>query len=423
VQKDDVISEVDDALVIGEPLSVVQELLSGPLRAEVELALLRLDKKTSSKQRFSAVVLFDHKPRPVDKAEYGLQNDSSRGEPGIVYSDDAMGLKVKGFVTGSSAASSGLQIGDVIVEVEDELLMGLSSALAFEKMTGDRNTEVAVTAMRKNPKTGGKERVSAYVLRDIGTSCKVGRPGFDSVLEPSGLRVTGIVPGCSIVDADLMLGDIITSINEDLIPGMTFEDVWPLLWGEMNSSVELMITRLVGGVKRRLTIDAVRDYDPSPEVPHPPPLGSSTAFVATQKIQKIAPRKVQRSAAPRPDQSSASVVRADSSKGSTANAGVVFVALIVINIAFLVYCSRSPKTVESLSASASELLKRMPPMPMPLSEAELQAIMQSASQKNCLCLYLVSVAVCLCLAYVCMSVSPSLFLAVFWPLCLSCLPD
>jgi hypothetical protein len=180
VQKDDVISEVDDALVIGEPLSVVQELLSGPLRAEVELALLRLDKKTSSKQRFSAVVLFDHKPRPVDKAEYGLQNDSSRGEPGIVYSDDAMGLKVKGFVTGSSAASSGLQIGDVIVEVEDELLMGLSSALAFEKMTGDRNTEVAVTAMRKNPKTGGKERVSAYVLRDVGSVRKVERPEPES---------------------------------------------------------------------------------------------------------------------------------------------------------------------------------------------------------------------------------------------------
>ena len=111
-------------------------------------------------------------------------------------------------------------------------------------MTGARDTEVLLATIRKNP-----------------------------------LCVTKIVPCCSVVDTDLILGDIITSINEDLISGMTIEEAWPLLWGQMNSSVELMITRLVGGVKRRLTIDAVRDYDPSPEVPNPPPLGSSTALV------------------------------------------------------------------------------------------------------------------------------------------------
>jgi len=109
----------------------------------------------------------------VDKAEYGTQNDSSWGEPGIVYADDAVGLKVMGFKTGSSAASSGLKIDDVIVEVQDELLMGLSSALAFEKMTGDHNTEVALTVMRKDSKTDGTERVSVYVLRDVGSVRKV----------------------------------------------------------------------------------------------------------------------------------------------------------------------------------------------------------------------------------------------------------
>ena len=288
LQKDDVITEVDDELIIGEPLSAVHELLSGPLGAEVVLAFSRLDKKTLSKQRCSAVVLFDYKPRPVNKTEYALHNDSSWGEPGVLNAVDALGLKVTGFITGSSAASSGLQIGDVIIEVEGELLMGLSSALAFEKMTGDRNTEVALTAIRNNPTTGGKERVYAYVLRDVGTSCKVvGRPGFDAVLEPCGLRVTSIVSGCSVIDTDLMLGDIITSINEDLIPGMTIEEAWPLLWGEMKSSVELMITRLVGGVKSRLTIDAVRDHNPSSEVPKPPKSNFSTAMV--QKLLRSAP--------------------------------------------------------------------------------------------------------------------------------------
>jgi C-terminal processing protease CtpA/Prc len=106
---------------------------------------------------------------PVDKS----QNDCSWGEPGIVYADDAVGLKVMGFKTGSSAASSGLKIDDVIVEVQDEMIMGLSSALAFEKMTGGHNTKVAVTVMRKDSKTGGAERVSAYVLRDVGSVRKV----------------------------------------------------------------------------------------------------------------------------------------------------------------------------------------------------------------------------------------------------------
>ena len=87
--------------------------------------------------------------------------------PGLVCAADPLGLKVTGFVKGSSAASSALKIGDVVVEVKDELVIGLSSVLAFAKMSGDRDSEVALTAIRKNKKRGGKERISTYVLRDI----------------------------------------------------------------------------------------------------------------------------------------------------------------------------------------------------------------------------------------------------------------
>jgi hypothetical protein len=281
---------VDGELIIGDPLLVVQELLAGPVGAEVVLGFSRLDKKTSFIQRCSAMVLFDYKPRPLDTTEYALNNDSSWGEPGVMYADDPLGLKVTGVVTGSSAASSGLKIGDVIIEVGDELLMGLSSALAFEKMKGDRDTEVALTVIRKNSTTGGKERISTYVLRDLGNErWQKGRPGFEAVLEPSGLRLTNIVHGSSVVETDLKLGDIITSINEDLISGMTIEETWPLLWGEMNSSVELMITRLVGDVKSRMTIDVVRDHNLSSEVPKPPKSNCSTAILATKKTTQWVP--------------------------------------------------------------------------------------------------------------------------------------
>jgi hypothetical protein len=157
-------------------------------------------------------------------------------------------------------------------------------------------------------------------LATVGKVPQKGRPGFDAVLEPSGLCVINIVSGSSVVDTDLILGDIITSINEDLISGMTIEEAWPLLWGEMNSSVELMITRLVDGIKRRLVIDVVRDHNPSSEVPKPPKSNSSTGMIATKAITKSATLKssAPRNSAPR---NSAPVVPAAPSQGSKINSG------------------------------------------------------------------------------------------------------
>ena len=51
------------------------------------------------------------------------------GDVGIEYATTALGLKVTGFQKLSSAASSGLQIGDVITQVGDELIIGLPGAL------------------------------------------------------------------------------------------------------------------------------------------------------------------------------------------------------------------------------------------------------------------------------------------------------
>jgi hypothetical protein len=179
---------VNDELIIGHPLSKVQDLLSGPLGAEVVLAFSKLEKKKSSKQRCSAVVLFDYKPKSADKAEYALNNDSSWGEPGLLCAVDALGLKVTGFITGSSAALSGLRIGDVIIEVDDELLIGLPSALAFDKMTGARGTEVALTAIRQDPTKGAKGRIAAYVVRDVGSVRKVAKSECESFYEPAPLK-------------------------------------------------------------------------------------------------------------------------------------------------------------------------------------------------------------------------------------------
>ena len=164
-------------------------------------------------------------------------------------------------------------------------------------------------------------------MRDVGKGrCQKTRPGFEAVLEPSGLRVTNIVHGSSVVETDLKLGDIITSINEDLISGMTIEETWPLLWGEMNSSVELMITRLVGDVKSRMTIDVVRDHNPSSEVPRPPKSNCSTSMLTTKKITQWVPLN---SSAPR---KSVPVVPTAPSKGTGHSGNLTKLVLFLIMI-------------------------------------------------------------------------------------------
>jgi C-terminal processing protease CtpA/Prc len=46
--------------------------------------------------------------------------------------------------------NTALQIGDVVIEVKGELVIGFSSVLAFAKMSGVRDSEVTLTAIRKN---------------------------------------------------------------------------------------------------------------------------------------------------------------------------------------------------------------------------------------------------------------------------------
>jgi C-terminal processing protease CtpA/Prc len=124
LQKGDLITEIDEEFIAGLPLSETKELMSGPARCNVHLGFTRVDSEKCIKRRGSADLIFDHKPRPAPLAEY-----SSMGDVGIEYATTALGLKVTGFQKLSSAASSGLQIGDIITQVGDELIIGLPGAL------------------------------------------------------------------------------------------------------------------------------------------------------------------------------------------------------------------------------------------------------------------------------------------------------
>ena len=147
---------------------------------------------------------------------------------------------------------------------EDDLLRQ-----AFDKMSGLRDSEVELVASRLSP-SGAKLRVSAVVLRDIGAMPKVARPGFEVAIQSNGLRVDSIIEGTDTFgESELEEDDVIAMINDDFIAGMAFNDVWPLLWGDFASSMEIVVSRLVNGSKVRLSLCVVRDYNISADVPKP----------------------------------------------------------------------------------------------------------------------------------------------------------
>lgn len=140
---------------------------------------------------------------------------------------------------------------------------------AFDKMSGPRDSEVELTACRKTAK--GKQRVTAVVLRDVGAAPKVARPGFEVASDKFGLRITGIADKTAVGEsAEVEPDDIITMINDEFVSGMSMQEVWPLLWGDVGSDIDLTIRRLIGNTKSRIEVCAVRDYNIQQTIPKPP---------------------------------------------------------------------------------------------------------------------------------------------------------
>ena len=291
LRKNDVITQIDDEFIAGMPSSEVTDLFSGPVRSGVEMVFSRLDAHTKFKKRCSAQVMFDYKPRVADLGEY-----SPSGDVGIQYTSDALGLKVTGFKKGTSAASSDLQIGDIITEVDDELVVGMPAALAIGKMTGPRDTPIEIAACRKSA-TGRKTRVAAVILRDVGSVPKIARPGFEVEMESGGLRIVAVVAGTDAVASGLQAEDTIVMINDEFIAGSTAQDAWSQLWGEVGSSISMCACRQEGGIKSRVSASVMRDHSASLQMPSRPPsviltkiATLPTKLSAFQPVRPNAPR-------------------------------------------------------------------------------------------------------------------------------------
>jgi hypothetical protein len=125
----------------------------------------------------------------MKKKRYGGQ-DKAGAQIGIVYTQHPKGLQVTGFIAGSDASRSELRVGDVIVQVEESFLAGLSASEAFELMNGRMLAPVELTVSRQAK--GVTNRVLIETIRDVPAPPKKALVGFDFKVEALGVRVVKV---------------------------------------------------------------------------------------------------------------------------------------------------------------------------------------------------------------------------------------
>jgi hypothetical protein len=142
---------------------------------------------------------------------------------GIIGKIQERGMMITGFKLGSNAAASDFKVGDVITQIEDELLAGFSTYEVLTRLRGKRGSEVELVASRITDK--GKQRITDVVTRDVSLPPMKAEPGIEVKVSMMG--------NCSVTKV--------------------FEGT--------GSTVELVLLRSKGGVKRRLALELVRDYN------------------------------------------------------------------------------------------------------------------------------------------------------------------
>lgn len=241
--------------------------MAGPAGSSVELTVTRMNK--GMKNKYTTLVTRDYKlsPVPVLKQAAASSNEPLKlsvpghlqADVGIHYKPTTTGLQVTGFVKNSSAERSELKVGDVITIVGDEILLsGMPAQEAFFCMSGDGGTSVEIQAYRICE--GRKQRILVDLERDVESPPKEGQIGILCKHATTGLLITKLVPGCSAADSDLQVGDIITSIDGELICGLGFAEASKKLEGPAFSTVDLGAWRKSNKTKMPVQVTIKRDF-------------------------------------------------------------------------------------------------------------------------------------------------------------------
>jgi len=151
LQSNDLITTINDEIVVGLSVDAAMDMLAGPGGSTVELTGWRTSK--GSKQRIECTVVRD------------VASARKEGVPGVTVKLVSGGLSISKVHEGTSAKFEGLLAGDLIIMIDDDFVCGMPLEQAMDLLSGESGTTVELTVTRVEGQR--KKRESFQTVRDF----------------------------------------------------------------------------------------------------------------------------------------------------------------------------------------------------------------------------------------------------------------
>jgi C-terminal processing protease CtpA/Prc len=185
--------------------------------------------------------------------------ESNIAETGILYKAENRGLVITGLKSGTNAADSDFKVGDVIIELDDDFVVGMNPYEFKMRMRGERGSMVDVVATRVE--NNSKKRVSDLVERDVVLPPMQAEPGVKLKVTSSSTTVTQVFEATSAEHEGILVGDQIIMIDDEFVTGIDAKEIPGLMRGLAGTDVDIVLLRMKEGKKQRHEIQVVRDHN------------------------------------------------------------------------------------------------------------------------------------------------------------------
>jgi CubicO group peptidase (beta-lactamase class C family)/C-terminal processing protease CtpA/Prc len=145
-------------------------------------------------------------------------------------------LKVRAPYPNGPASRAGVMAGDIITHLDDTPVTGLSLAQVQGRLRGPVDTQVRLKIMHP----GQNSPVDVTAVREARSPALVGL-GMEIAMQDGVLRVRAPYPNGPAAKAGVMVGDIITHVDDTLINGLSLAQVQGKLRGLVDTQVRLKI--------------------------------------------------------------------------------------------------------------------------------------------------------------------------------------
>ena len=185
--------------------------------------------------------------------------ESSIAETGILYKAENRGLVITGLKSGTNAADSDFKVGDVIIQLDDDFVVGMNPYEFKMRIRGERGSMVDVVATRVQ--NNGKKRVSDLIERDVVLPPMQAEPGVKLKVTSSSATVTQVFEATSAEHEGVLVGDQIIMIDDEFVTGIDAKEIAELMRGLAGTDVDIVLLRMKEGKKQRHEIQVLRDHN------------------------------------------------------------------------------------------------------------------------------------------------------------------